>query len=122
VQIDPTFELEGLPVGVNWRGAGKSLIMWQRVRGRLLADHDDQVGQALVQVHTTTRGREVAVVLLSSFCRRAGLRLMLSQENLSHRASDVAVSALATLKPMRQARSYNSRGQQCYHTGFSGCT
>ena len=24
VQIDPTFELEGLPVGENWRGAGES--------------------------------------------------------------------------------------------------
>ena len=23
VQIDPTFELEGLPVGENWRGAGE---------------------------------------------------------------------------------------------------
>lgn len=25
VQIDPTFELEGLPVGENWRGAGEFL-------------------------------------------------------------------------------------------------
>lgn len=28
VQIDPTFELEGLPVGENWRGAGESFSAW----------------------------------------------------------------------------------------------
>lgn len=26
VQIDPTFELEGLPVGENWRGPGKCCV------------------------------------------------------------------------------------------------
>jgi hypothetical protein len=34
VQIDPTFELEGLPVGENWRGAGEcflSIRHWSRV-------------------------------------------------------------------------------------------
>jgi hypothetical protein len=29
VQIDPTFELEGLPVGENWRGAGESFLAFE---------------------------------------------------------------------------------------------
>ena len=33
VQIDPTFELEGLPVEENWRGPGKWCIL-QRIRWR----------------------------------------------------------------------------------------
>jgi hypothetical protein len=58
------------------------------LRVRWLADCEDQAGQVLGRARTTTREREAAVVLLSSFCRRAGLLMMRSRENHSHRVSD----------------------------------
>jgi hypothetical protein len=53
-----------------------------------LADCDDQAGRVLGRARTTTHEPEVVVVLLSSFCLRAGSPMMRSRENLSHRASD----------------------------------
>jgi hypothetical protein len=88
VQIDPTFELEGLPVGENWRGAGESHVMEQSLLLRSLADYDDQAGPVSGQVHTTIREREADVVLLSSSYPRVGLLMTPSRENLSHRVSD----------------------------------
>jgi hypothetical protein len=81
VQIDPTFELEGLPVNENWQGAGEFCLKCRQMVSMLT--RLSQVGQAPAQEHTTTQGPEEAVVSPFSSFPRDGSHMMPSQEILN---------------------------------------
>lgn len=87
VQIDPTFELEGLPVGENWRGAGELPVLLYGSGSWLSLIVNCQVGRALGREHIIIRGQEAVAAWLSFSCRQDGSRMMLDRRIRSHRRS-----------------------------------